>query len=309
MENRPGFCSTIDDFLGIEGKECCLSGDFNYGTKDDVKRYIISHGGTVSDSVRRTTEVLIVGGKGNAAWAFGNYGTKVAKALDARTNGRFIFIILEEDFFQAMEKGLGQDKASGQAKFLINEYMSDKERIRIVKNMFELLINGINPITEEPITIDECIVDSRISDCMLYVTEILQQLSEDEWIRKPGFKKLFSVTDEQLQSFQYSETPISLSDIARRLSSLRTDPAMYPMSVDRLTKWLIEKKYLERKELDYGKGMNVPTDAGLSVGIGLSTREGTTGNYLVTTYTWDAQHFLIDNLQEILLFSSRQNNL
>ncbi|MBR2677754.1 MAG: hypothetical protein IKE28_12730 [Solobacterium sp.] len=81
--------------VSIAGKTCCLSGNFVYGSKSTVEKKIIEMGGTIVPSVTKKTDVLIVGGQGSSAWAYGNYGNKVKKALQMQQSGHPIEILGE----------------------------------------------------------------------------------------------------------------------------------------------------------------------------------------------------------------------
>lgn len=82
------------------GKKICLSGEFDYGSKDAVSEYLISIGSEVVSVVTKKTDVVLVGKKGSAAWVSGNYGTKIKKALELQAAGSSILIIKEDDFFK-----------------------------------------------------------------------------------------------------------------------------------------------------------------------------------------------------------------
>lgn len=78
------------------GEVVCLTGDFDYGSKDKVAAFIVKHGGSVSSSVTRKTTVVLQGNKGSEAWSHGSYGTKIEKAIE-RKNTRDDILILKED--------------------------------------------------------------------------------------------------------------------------------------------------------------------------------------------------------------------
>ena len=85
----------------LENKKCCLTGDFSYGSKSEFEKYITERGGSVSPSMTKTTQILIVGSKGSVAWSHNNYGSKVEKALQYRKQGADVRIIREQDFLSA----------------------------------------------------------------------------------------------------------------------------------------------------------------------------------------------------------------
>lgn len=82
----------------ISGKTFCLSGEFDYGEKSSVEALLVQRGGIPQKSVTRKTDILIVGGQGSAAWAAGNYGNKVKRALELQEKGFSIQIVREHTF-------------------------------------------------------------------------------------------------------------------------------------------------------------------------------------------------------------------
>lgn len=81
------------------GKTFHLSGSYEHGTKEDVYAYIESLGGIRSKSFTKKCDYIVIGGCGNEAYAMGNYGTKVKKALDYQQKGCPIKIIHESDLY------------------------------------------------------------------------------------------------------------------------------------------------------------------------------------------------------------------
>ena len=88
--------------LDLSGKNICLSGEFDYGSKDMVSAVLIEKGASVQQAVTRKTNVLIVGGQGSSAWSSGNYGSKIKKALELQAKGIDVIIIRESDFFDTI---------------------------------------------------------------------------------------------------------------------------------------------------------------------------------------------------------------
>lgn len=89
--------------LDVNGKNICLSGEFDYGSKADVNALLEARGAYTHETVKRDTDILIVGGQGSAAWAAGNYGTKVKKAMEMKAKGNGILLFREADFFTAID--------------------------------------------------------------------------------------------------------------------------------------------------------------------------------------------------------------
>lgn len=86
-------CNSID----VSGKNFCLSGDFEYGSKGEVEAYFTRLGGIPQKNVTKKTDFLIVGKCGSAMWSSGNYGNKVKKAMEMQEKGAAIQIVKEED--------------------------------------------------------------------------------------------------------------------------------------------------------------------------------------------------------------------
>ena len=82
----------------VDGKHVCLSGNFEFGPKAAVEKYITAHGGTMDSGVKKSTDLLIIGNNECQAYSNGNYGTKVKKAMEYNEKGCSIQIIKEADF-------------------------------------------------------------------------------------------------------------------------------------------------------------------------------------------------------------------
>jgi len=88
-------CSLI-----LSGTTCCLTGNFNTGSKADIEKHIVKCGGLCIPTITKEVDYLIVGGQGSEAWVYGNYGTKVKKALQMQEKGHKIQIIGETKLFE-----------------------------------------------------------------------------------------------------------------------------------------------------------------------------------------------------------------
>ncbi len=89
-------CEDID----LHGKTCCLTGNFNNGTKFDIEAFIAFKGGTCVPGVIKSVDYLIVGGQGSGDWKYGNYGGKVNKAIQMQEKGSCIQIVDEEVLYR-----------------------------------------------------------------------------------------------------------------------------------------------------------------------------------------------------------------
>ena len=75
-----------------------LTGDFLLGTKEACTSEIETRGGAVAKSMTKKVNLVVLGALGSEQWKHGNFGTKVAKALEYRSTGHDVQIISEEIF-------------------------------------------------------------------------------------------------------------------------------------------------------------------------------------------------------------------
>lgn len=82
----------------INGKTFCLTGDFLFGTRKQVQDHLVSLGGIAKSGVSKSLDYLIVGTDGSEEYAYGNYGSKVKKAMELQNSGCTIKIVPEREF-------------------------------------------------------------------------------------------------------------------------------------------------------------------------------------------------------------------
>ncbi len=88
------------DVMSLKGKRICLSGNFAFGQKSAVEQYIIEQGGIIDSSVKKTTDILVVGDYECKSYSNGTYGTKVKKAIEYNGKGCSIQISKESDIIK-----------------------------------------------------------------------------------------------------------------------------------------------------------------------------------------------------------------
>lgn len=72
----------FDDFDYVfEDKRFVLTGLFIHMPTKSVSEFITNHGGIIAKTVSGKTDYLVVGSRPEVAWKYGNYGTKIEKAL------------------------------------------------------------------------------------------------------------------------------------------------------------------------------------------------------------------------------------
>lgn len=97
-----GVCSVCPEIL-FEGTSFCLTGKSHRYVRKDFENLILSLGGSVSGSVSKNINYLVVGSDGNPGWAYACYGRKVEMAVELRKQGHKIVIVHENDFYDSVQ--------------------------------------------------------------------------------------------------------------------------------------------------------------------------------------------------------------
>ena len=182
--------------------------------------------------------------------------------------------------------------------------MTELETLERAKMYMEKLANGINPIDGTLIPDDDVVNNVRISRCFFYVADVLRQVIDNGGVspqRKPK-KEPFTISIDQRTGFDYSTTPIPISEIASRINALSNHENMATLGYAAIRDWMISLGMLEETLDGNGNSVKRPTPHGESIGIQLEARTGNNGPYFVVVYNLDAQHFIIDNLDAIIEF-------
>jgi hypothetical protein len=183
--------------------------------------------------------------------------------------------------------------------------MTELEMIERAKMYMEKLANGINPIDDSVIPDQDTVNNVRLSRCFFYVADVLRQLMDNGGLKQQrSTKKLpFSLSMEDRARFEYSQSPIPVSEISKRINVL-TSEGMKPLTYKAIRDWLTSLELLADVQDADGKMTKRPTPRGESMGILLETRNGRNGVYFVVVYNIDAQRFILDNLDAVVAFKS-----
>ena len=180
--------------------------------------------------------------------------------------------------------------------------MTELEMINRAKTYIDKLANGVNPLTDEPVSENDIVNNVRISRCFFYISDLLRRFAEGGFpeAAKKGKKQPFIITEEQRKRFEFSETPISVSEIARRFNAAVNTEGAVQMRYSGITFWLIESGLLSVDRREDGREVKLPTAAGLELGISQEVRSGANGSYTVVVYNENAQRYIVDNIDAIL---------
>ena len=113
--------------------------------------------------------------------------------------------------------------------------------------------------------------------------------------RRPERRK-FSITSDDLKNLPADETPIPVSEMARRLNALIA-PDMEKIYYKVIRDWYVSEGYLELKTSPDGKPAYLPTEKGSMAGLMVESRTGKQGElYDVVMYDPKAQQLYLNHI-------------
>lgn len=180
----------------------------------------------------------------------------------------------------------------------------DLELLKHANEYILKMANGINPLTNETVNENDLINNIKISRCLFYVNNILNNVILNNGINnsKRNIKKIkFNIDKKDLEKYQYYEEDVPISKIVKNINILKTNENMSNLKVSDILKWLISIDVLIEK-IDNGKKHKEPTELGKSMGIYLEHRFGNYGSYDILMYKKNMQEFIINNFECILDF-------
>lgn len=186
--------------------------------------------------------------------------------------------------------------------------MTELEKIAYAKYFIDKLANGINPLDNTPIPDEDIANNVRLSRCFFYVSSILQKEIDRERRKVSREKKSerlpFSITPEQLERFEYSSMPISVSAMGKKINWLVREDIeemkMEKFSYRKINYWLHAIGMIEWRAWENGKFKRFPTPEGEAIGLVLQIWENYGKRYPVIYLSEEAQHFIIDNIEAVM---------
>lgn len=185
--------------------------------------------------------------------------------------------------------------------------MTELEMIERAKMYMDKLANGVNPLDDSPIPDDEIVNQVRLSRCFFFVSDVLRRVIENGGVEKKYQEKKyqekkapFSLPYERRLAFSYSEIPVPISEIAKRINALKPSESMKNLNYSHITSWLINTGMLKIQTTTDGRHIKRPTPDGNHIGITVEERVGKNGLYHIVVYDKNAQGFILDNLDAII---------
>ncbi|MBE6741431.1 MAG: hypothetical protein E7570_03920 [Ruminococcaceae bacterium] len=175
----------------------------------------------------------------------------------------------------------------------------DIKTIKHAKDYIDSLARGVNPLTLEAVGDDDVINNIRISRCLLYVSDVLEEVIENGGVKKKSKpQENFDIQRLDMNSFEYFAEPVSITEFAKRINEMKPE-TMKKLKVTAITNWLVDVDMLSIIQMN-GKNHKRPTKNGEGIGIILEQRNGHYGPYYAVLYNENAQHFIIDNISSII---------
>ena len=189
--------------------------------------------------------------------------------------------------------------------------MTELELLQRARMYMDHLARGYNPLDGSEIPEGEVVNQVRISRCLFYVTEVLDQVisqrsPEPQKKKEKSQRKSFFLTDAQKAAFPFSQEPVTISALIQKLNGLTDPEAVTPIHHRQISDWLVDAGFLTTIVTQEGRHFRLAAPQGAAVGIVNAERIGKDGTYQVVTYREEAQHFLLDHLDAILAFSAHR---
>ncbi len=195
--------------------------------------------------------------------------------------------------------------------------MTEKEKLQLAKKYIDYLARGFNPLDESPVSNDDVVRNIRISKCLLYVSEVLDEVIEKGIGEKRVYynreskptKEEFNISYEDRERFVFSSRAMTVSEIAGGISELVDAEKVKPLKATVINEWLLRNGFLYEEER-IGKKHKLPTEEGKSIGINEVEIISQAGiPYKRVTHSIESQRFIIDNLDSIIEYNSVRKDI
>lgn len=183
--------------------------------------------------------------------------------------------------------------------------MNEIEKIEYAKSFIDKLANGINPLDNSIIPDGDIVNNVRLSRCFFFVSDILRQVIDNGGTATSKHssktrKQSFILSNEQKENITLSDDSLTITDIVNYLNSLVDLEKTKKISANVITNYLLEKGFLINVSVN-GKSKKRPTEFGQKIGISTIEKRGIYGIYTLTVYNKQAQQFIYDNIDDILV--------
>ena len=180
--------------------------------------------------------------------------------------------------------------------------MEEREVLLRAKEYIEKLANGVNPLDDSKVGDDDIVNNVRISRCLFYVANVLQDvINRKSRVRSSKSKReKFDISQEQIDKIEIVKNPITISELIGKINSFVNVDSMRRLSYKKVVDWLKKNNIMTTFIDEKGKSRSKPTEYGENIGFKLERRLSSSyGEYYTTIINEDAQRFILDYLFEI----------
>ena len=170
----------------------------------------------------------------------------------------------------------------------------DQNQLRIAIDWINKLANGMNPIDDSILPDSDIVNNVHVSRCLFYVSHMLEGVGKKMSSKQKQYESDFKLTPEIVSKIHIVERT-GITMFVKEINKVLPEN-MKPVSVQKVTQWLVSVGYLEEQEKSAGHKYKAPTELGASIGITSVWKEGSQGQYLAVSYDANAQHFILENL-------------
>ena len=180
--------------------------------------------------------------------------------------------------------------------------MTELETIARAKMYIDKLANGINPLDDTAVAENDIVNNVRISRCLFFVSDTLRRVLENGGVGVASRvkKNKFKITAEELEKFEFSDRPIPVSEITKRINDIADTENSTKLSHKTITSWLSEIGMLNEMINTAGKKSKRPTAEGAELGIFVKEITSQNGTFNVVVYNKSAQKFIVDNIPSVI---------
>lgn len=180
---------------------------------------------------------------------------------------------------------------------------------------------GVNPLNEETLPEGDVCRQERISKCLAYVADYLQQrltpkapqqAAKKNAKREPRPARKFataelSLSPETLSKYEITEEPVSLSGFVRRLNALLPEGSgMIPLIYSDVAEILTREGVLLKEPGEKGKDMNLPSPHGEEMGFMRAEADIHGHHSVFTKCNAAAQKFILEKIQDCVALANER---
>ena len=175
----------------------------------------------------------------------------------------------------------------------------DMKIVAHAKDYIDDLARGINPLTKTEVKEDDVINQVRISRCLFYVSDILEEVLKNGGVRMVVEQTPFDPAQLDRALLVPDSQTLPVSMLVERINEVKPTE-MKKLKITAVTGWLAAHDFL-RTETVNSKARKRPTAQGFEIGITEREKVNDFGvKYYSVLYTTPAQQFVFDHLSAII---------